>query len=62
MSRSASAPASPITTGDRVRRRGLGFIGTVEHIKNDWITMQWDDGRAPRLRPLIVHRAEMERA
>ena len=44
---------------DRVEKRGLGHLGTVIDVKDDWVSVKWDDGQKARERPLICLKREL---
>jgi hypothetical protein len=59
-------------TGDRVRKRGLGHLGTIrkmdvnvgnlstmDFLKKAWVTVDWDDG-PHRERPIGCGAMELE--
>lgn len=47
-------------TGDRVRKRGFDFLGTIAKMDTTWATIEWDDGFAPKTRPKMCHVRELE--
>jgi hypothetical protein len=52
-----------MVAGQRIRKRGLGHLGTVERITPDgWVRIKWDEGKAARVRPLYCTRLELEEA
>lgn len=50
-----------VNDGDRVKRRGMPFVGTVEQVSGKWVAVKWDDGQS-RERPLLCHLNELESA
>ena len=49
-----------IKTNDRIEKRGLGFNGrVVKRDEHGWLTIEWDDGIAPKIRPRMCHEKEL---
>lgn len=48
-----------VKAGDRVRKRGFPFEGTVIKSDETWVTIEWDDGMLPKVRPKMCHVAEL---
>jgi hypothetical protein len=49
-----------IVKGDRVRKRGLGFLGVVIAVVPLGVRVRWDDGSAARMRPSLCAPGELE--
>lgn len=52
-----------MSAGDRVRKRGLGHMGTVTRISDPgWVSVRWDDGPEAKVRPRLCTAEELEPA
>lgn len=50
-----------LSAGDHVRKRNLGHLGRVVRRNGVWVTVSWNEGVAPKIRPRICHIGELER-